>query len=246
MPSKSSKSTKSSGSASGTRSRTRSRAACAPRPSTPVAAPQQPRDGVEGDLAGVRLAEGGEHLHTTAVRHRRHLAHQTALADARWPHHADHRAVAIDRAVQQALNGGHLPPPTDQIRLSTPDSAMPFTHAQQPTGGHRLVGTLDLNQLGLAEGRCALNQSRGGRAEHHPTRRSDRLHPLRHPDLLTDRGVTERPRTDLTGDHLTGVQAHPQPEVDTVAIVDLGREPLRLLLNAQGRQAGAEQRDPPT
>ena len=34
--------------------------------------------------------------------HRRQLAHQTALADARWPHHANHSAVAIDCAVQQA------------------------------------------------------------------------------------------------------------------------------------------------
>ena len=58
---------------------------------------QQPRDGVEGDLAGVRLAEGGEHLHPAPTRHRRHLAHQTALADARRPHHTDHRAVALDR-----------------------------------------------------------------------------------------------------------------------------------------------------
>ena len=51
------------------------------------------------------------------------------------PHHADHSAVAVDCTVQQALNGGHLPPPTDQIRLSTPDGAMLFAHAQQPMGG---------------------------------------------------------------------------------------------------------------
>jgi hypothetical protein len=50
-----------------------------------------------------------------ATRHRRHLAHQTALTDARRPHHADHRAVAVDRAVQQALDGGYLPPATDEI-----------------------------------------------------------------------------------------------------------------------------------
>ena len=118
---------------------------------------------MEGDLAGVRLAEGGEHLHATATRHRRHLAHQTALADAGWPHHTDHSAVAVDCAVQQALDGGHLPPPTDQIRLNTPDSAMPFLHAQQPLGRDRLIGALDLNQLRLAERRCAINQSRGGR-----------------------------------------------------------------------------------
>ena len=86
-----------------------------------------------------------------STRHRRHLAHQTALADARWPHHADHRAVAIDRTVQQALDGRHLPPPTNKIRLGTPDAAMPFADAQQAMGAHRLVGTLDLNQLSLAQ-----------------------------------------------------------------------------------------------
>ena len=116
---------------------------------------------------------------------------------------------------------------------------MPFAHAQQPTGRDRFIGTLDLNQLRLAESRCALNQSRGGRAEHHPTRRSDRLHPLRHPHLLTNSGVTQSARTDLTGDHLTGVQAHPQLQLHTVAVSDLGGKPLRLLLNAQRRQAGA-------
>ena len=89
---------------------------------------------MEGDLAGVRLAEGGEHLHARVTGHRRHLTHQTALADARWPHHADHRAVALDRTVQQTLDGGHLPPPTHQIRFGTPDGAMPFLHAHQAMG----------------------------------------------------------------------------------------------------------------
>ena len=116
---------------------------------------------------------------------------------------------------------------------------MPFLHAQQPLGRDGLIGTLDLNQLRLAESRCAFNQSRGGRAEHHPTRRSDRLHPLSHPHLLTDGGVTERARTDLTGDHLTRVQAHPQLQVHTVAVLDLDGKPLRLLLHTQRRQAGA-------
>ena len=147
--------------------------------------------------------------------------------------------MAIDRAVQHALDGGHLPPPTDQIRLSTPDTrdavrAMPNSRR----AGHRLIGTLDLNQLRLAESRCAINQSRGRRAEHHPTRRSDRLHPLRHPHLLTDSGVTQRARTDFTGDHLTGVEPYAQPQFDAVAVVDLDGKPLRLLLNAQGRKTG--------
>jgi len=52
-------------------------------------------------------------------------------------------------------------------------------------------GTFDLYQLRFTESRWAVNQSRGGRAEHHPTRRCHSLHPLRHSDLLTDRGVTQ-------------------------------------------------------
>ena len=44
---------------------------------------QQPRDGMEGDLTGVRLAEGGEHLDTASGRHRRDFTHETALANAR-------------------------------------------------------------------------------------------------------------------------------------------------------------------
>ena len=125
--------------------------------------------------------------------------------------------MAVDGTVQQALDGGHLPPPTDQIRLSAPDGAMLISDVQQPMGRDGLIGTLDLNQLRLTEGRCAVNQSRCGLAEHHPTGGRDRLHPLSHPHLLTDGGVTERARTDLTRNHLTGVQAHPQLQVNTVA-----------------------------
>jgi hypothetical protein len=108
---------------------------------------------MEGDLAGVRLAEGAEHVHAPGTGHCRHLPDQAAFANARWPHHADHRAVAVDCTVQQPLDGGHLPPSTDKVRLSTPDSLMPFANAQQPMRPHRLVGTLDLNQLSLAQGR---------------------------------------------------------------------------------------------
>src|SRR4030088_2588796 len=83
-------------------------------------------------------------------------------------------ALGFWNTVQQALDGGHLPPSADQSRLRTPDGAMLVPHAQQAWGRDPFIGTLDLNQLGLAKSRCALNQSCTGRAEHHPTRRSDR------------------------------------------------------------------------
>jgi hypothetical protein len=44
----------------------------------------------------------------------------------------------------------------------------------------------------------------------------------------------------LTGDHLTGVKSHAQLEVDTVAVLDLLGNPLRLLLNTQGSQASTD------
>ena len=79
---------------------------------------------------------------------------------------------------------------------------MPFPDAHQPLGRDGLIGTLDLNQFNLAQSRYTINESRGRCAQHHPAG-SDRLHPLSHSHLLTDGGVTERPRTDLTGNHLT-------------------------------------------
>ena len=110
---------------------------------------------------------------------------------------------------------------------------------------HRFIGTLDLNQLRLAESRYTINESRGRCAQHHPAGRSDRLHPLSHPHLLADGGVTERARTDFTGDHLTRVQAHPQLEIDTVAILDLGGKPLRPPLECPRPPGRREQRGPP-
>jgi hypothetical protein len=69
--------------------------------------------------------------------------------------------VAVDCAVQQTLDGGHLPAPTDQIRLSTLGAAMLFTNAQQAMSSHWLLGTLNTDHLRFTERRCARNQPRG-------------------------------------------------------------------------------------
>jgi hypothetical protein len=68
----------------------------------------------------------------------------------------------------------------------------PFRHAQQPLGADRLIGSFDADTLDFTETRSSINKSRRRRAEHHPTRRRGRLHPLSHPELLTNGGVTER------------------------------------------------------
>ncbi len=58
------------------------------------------------------------------------------------------------------------------------------------------------------------------------------------PHLLTNRGVTQSTRTDLAGDHRTGIQPNPKLQCDAVVVLDFDGEPLGLLLNAQGCQTG--------
>jgi hypothetical protein len=190
---------------------------------------------MERDLAGVGFAECGKHLDTPGGGCRHDFSDQTAFADPRGSYHGDHRAVTVDNTFQQTLDGGHLPTSTYQSRLSTRDGTIPVGQAQQLPGGHGFISALDVDQLRFPERHHALDHPSGGGTEHHPTRGSDRLHPLSHPHLLTDSGITERPRTDLTGDHLAGVHADAQLEVDTVALLDFDGEPLCLVLNAQGR-----------
>ena len=62
----------------------------------------------------------------------------------------------------------------------------------------------------------AFDQSSSRFAEHHRARRGDRFHPLRHPDLLPNGGVTQGARTDLPRNHFTGIQPHPQLQIDAV------------------------------
>src|SRR6202000_1987907 len=129
-----------------------------------------------------------------------------------------------------------FPAPTYQIRLSTPDNVTPLRHAQQPLGADRLMGAFDANTLILTESRRALDKSSCRRAEHDSTRGCHRLHSLRHANLLTDGGISERARTDFTGDYLSGVQSHPQLQIHIIALPRVDGKPFGLLLNAQRRE----------
>ena len=170
--------------------------------------------------AGVRFAEGGEHLDTTGRCHRARPrapdgSCRCPAVPPRRPPRRGHRSRGPTSPRRRTSPSADRPDSTQQRRAARRSSAMPSSRR----AGTGVVGALDVHHLGVAQRRRALNQSRGGRAEHHPTRRRHRLHPLRHPDLLTDRGVTQSARTDLTGDHLTGVQSHPQLQIHAVAVV---------------------------
>ena len=136
-------------------------------------------------------------------------------------------------------DGAHFPLTSHQRGLKTTDPAWLRRHPQQLPRWHRILGTLDVHQLRLTQHRRTLNQARSRCTEHHPTRRRHRLHPLRHAHLLTNRGVTPSTRTDLTRNNLPGIEAYPQPQVNTVVALNLNRQPRDLVLNTERRQTGA-------
>ncbi len=218
--------------------------------------PQQLGHDVEGNVTGVGLAEGPQHLDPATGRQRRGLPGRPGLADARRSDHIHHTTAATDRAVHKGVECRHLPAPTDQARLGAPDQAIPRADRHQPARAHRFVGALDAYPLRFSQRHGVLDQLRGRLREHHPARGRHRFHPLRKPDRLAGRGVTQRPRADLTGDHPTRIQAHPQPQRHAVAAGHLGRQPVGLLLDGQRGKArpksmilqrnwGAEQRHHP-
>ena len=125
------------------------------------ARPQQPRHRMEGNVAGVGLAEGPKHLDPATGRQRRGLARRPALADARRSHHIHDTTAATDRAVDHGVERRHLPVPTDQARLGAPDQAMPRLDRDQSARGHRFVGSFDAHPLRFGQHHQMLDQPRG-------------------------------------------------------------------------------------
>ena len=139
----------------------------------------------------MRFAGGGEDLQAAMSRQCRQLVDQAALTDAGRADGRDHLAVPLRGTLQQALDGGHLPVPTNKVRLGTSPDVTPFVYAEQPPGGHRLVGAFDVDMLNFAETRNPVDKFGCRRAEHHATRRGHRLDPLGHTDLVSDCRVTQ-------------------------------------------------------
>ena len=158
----------------------------------PAQRAQQPRHRVEGNIVGMRFAVDPHHLDPATGRGRRGLPRHPALADTWRSHHGHDTTAATGRAVHHGVEGGHLPAPTDQAHLGAPDQALPRPDRQQPVRAYGLVGALDGHPHRFRKHHRVLDQSGGELAKHHPTGRRDRLHPLRHPHLLTDRGVPQR------------------------------------------------------
>ncbi len=104
--------------------------------------PQQPRHGMERDVARMGFAEGPKHLDPATGRKRRGLPGHPGLADARRSHHIPDTTAATDCAVHEGVECGHFPSPADQARLGATDQAIPRPDPHQPARAHRFVGTL--------------------------------------------------------------------------------------------------------
>ena len=124
--------------------------------------------------------------------------------------------------------GGLVPFPRSVVRVNR----------QQLVCEHWISCSLDSHHFRLTETRDVLHQSRCRLAEHHPARWGGRLHPLSHPDLLTDDGVIHDVRTYFAGNHFSRIEADPHLQRDTVAGGHLSGELLSFRLNTKRRQAG--------
>ena len=218
MPSRSSSSSRSCGSASaGTRARNSRAGGVAVEISHAAARPQQPRHGVKRDVTSMRLAENPKHLDPATGRQRRGLPGHPALADARRSHHGHDSTAATDRAVHQGVERGHLPVPSDEVRVGAPNQAIAWADRDQPVCAHRFVSPFDAHRLRVGQNHSMLDESRGRFRQHHPAGRRHRFHPLREPDRLADRAIPQRPGTDRTGDHPTRIQPYSQPQRHAVA-----------------------------
>jgi hypothetical protein len=198
---------------------------------------QQPRHHLERNPARMGLAESRKHLNAKPCRHHRQLTDNTALTDPRRSHHPDHTPAAAHRLIQDPRQGAHLPHAPNQPRLMPADPPA-LRRRQQTTREDRRVGAFDTHHLGLTEHDRVFDEPRGGLAQHYPTRRGHRLHPLGHPDLLTDRGVACAAGADVTGNHQTRIQPDPHLQGDPVTVFDLSGQPLGVLLNVQRRHTG--------
>jgi len=77
---------------------------------------------------------------------------------------------------------------------------------EQAIRGDGRIGAFDAHHFRLAEHGDVADQMRGGLTDHHPARRCGRFHPLGHPDVDAESGVTAWARIDVADDDLTGVQ----------------------------------------
>jgi len=132
------------------------------------------------------------------------LTSESRFADARRSGNTNHTSPPAHRSIQEACDRCNFELSPDQRAFGEATPLRLVGQAKKTTGQYRNIAALEVHLLGIAQQGGVLNESGGGFAEHHPTRGCRRLHPLRHPDLLTDCGVAERSRTDLTRDHLAG------------------------------------------
>ena len=128
---------------------------------------------------------------------------------------------------------------------------MPFAHRSAADGrAPARVGTLDLDQLKIRrESQRPPSTSRAVDAlSITPPGGAAASIRCAIPTCSPSGGVTQSTRTDLARDDLAGIEANPQLQFDTVAVVGPPAAwPLRFSsCTPQRRQAGTKRRDPPT
>ena len=114
---------------------------------------------MEGNVAGVRFAVGGEYLDAAAVGDGRGFAHDPAFADAGRAQDADDAAGPGDGLVEDGGDGVEFPGAADQLWVGA--RVLIAGSGDQAARGHRVAGPLDVHHFRLGQHHRILDQPRG-------------------------------------------------------------------------------------
>jgi hypothetical protein len=159
---------------------------------------------------------------------------ESALAHARLPHNTDDGYLLAGEGVEQ--RGQVSVPPHERALVAAHQCAVgldPFESSRRNWFG----STFDLHPLDRSEQSRVLDQARRRRRAHNPAGVCGRLHPLGHPDGMSDGGIAAGADANLAGDHLTGVHTDPNLQIYAVSPQYVGGQTTCDRLNLQGADA---------
>ena len=256
MPSRSSSSSRSCGSASGTCSRTCARAASPSRSATPVPARSSRVTAWKGTS---RAWDSQKVQNTSTPRPAASAAASRATRDLPMPGGPTtfttppRPPIARSAMASRAAISQRRPTRLASARPTRPSRGPIATSRRARTGSSAPLMRTHSGSASITV--CSTSRAVDSDSITPPGGATDSIR-CAIPTVLAGRGVSQRPRTDLTGDHPTRIQAHPHLQSHAVAALHLGRQPVRLLLDGQRGQAcpksvilqrnwGAEQRHHP-
>ena len=210
---------------------------------------QHLQDRHERDRLAVRLGLRLEDLDPLAAAALGELVAEPALADPgfgddRRPRRPRRRSARSSASLERRHLRGAADEAGEAALAGEVEPRARGADAGQLEDPDRPARALDLELAEVLEVEEAAGERRGVLGHVGLAGLGQRLHPLRQPDRVADRGVVAVAAADRPGDDLAGVDPDPGREVEPVVAAQLGRVLGDVVEHLQGRVAGAPARGP--